>query len=69
MDTVGSKFGVAAKSVANREIDLAVVGGDIIETLNKSLETEFFVEDELIITVPKSNPFTLKKEKKRFTPH
>ena len=53
-----------AKNVANREIDIAVVGGDIPEKLKKNLEIENFVEDELILIVPKSHPFTFKKQKK-----
>ena len=53
-----------AKSVVNREIDIAVVGGYIPEKLKKNLEIEKFVEDELILIVPKSHPFTLKKNKK-----
>ncbi len=55
---------VVAKNVANREIDIAVVGGDIPEKLKKNLEIENFVEDELILIVPKSHPFTFKKQKK-----
>ena len=55
---------IIAKKVVNREIDIAVVGGDIPENLKNNLETEKFVEDELILIVPKSHPFALKKEKK-----
>lgn len=54
---------VIAKKVVNREIDIAVVGGDVPEELKKNLEIENFVEDELILIVPKSHPFTLKKQK------
>ena len=53
-----------AKSVVNREIDIAVVGGYIPEKLKKDLEIEKFVEDELILIVPKYHPFTLKDQKK-----
>ena len=55
---------IIAKNVVNREIDIAVVGGDVPEELKKNLEIENFVEDELILIVPKSHPFTLKKQKK-----
>lgn len=55
---------VVAKNVVNREIDIAVVGGDIPEDLKKNLHVENFVEDELILIVPKSHPFALKKHKK-----
>ena len=34
------------------------------EELKNKLETENFVEDELILIVPKSHPFALKTEKK-----
>ena len=53
-----------AKNVLNREIDIAVVGGDVPDELKKNLEIENFVEDELILIVPKSHPFALKKQKK-----
>ena len=55
---------VIAKNVVNREIDIAVVGGDVPEELKKNLDIENFVEDELILIVPKSHPFALKKNKK-----
>jgi DNA-binding transcriptional LysR family regulator len=55
---------VIAKNVVNREIDIAVVGGDVPEELKKNLDIEKFVEDELILIVPKSHPFALKKQKK-----
>lgn len=54
---------VIAKKVVNREIDIAVVGGDVPEELKKKLEIENFVEDELILIVPKSHPFALKNQK------
>ena len=55
---------IIAKNVVNREIDIAVVGGDVPEELKKNLEIESFVEDELILIIPKSHPFALKKQKK-----
>ena len=55
---------VIAKKVVNRDIDIAVVGGDVPEELKKNLEIENFVEDELILIIPKSHPFALKKQKK-----
>jgi DNA-binding transcriptional LysR family regulator len=55
---------IIAKKVLNQEIDIAVVGGDIPEELKKNLEIEKFVEDELILIIPKSHPFALKKQKK-----
>ena len=55
---------IIAKKVLNHEIDIAVVGGDVPEELKKNLEIENFVEDELILIIPKSHPFALKKQKK-----
>ena len=54
---------IIAKNVMNQEIDIAVVGGDIPEELKKNLEIESFVEDELILIIPKSHPFAIKKKK------
>jgi DNA-binding transcriptional LysR family regulator len=53
---------IIAKSIENREIDIAVVGGEIPEGLKKKLSIEYFVEDEFSLIVPKSHPFTSKKE-------
>jgi len=55
---------IISKKVLNHEIDIAVVGGDVPEELKKNLEIEKFVEDELILIIPKSHPFALKKQKK-----
>lgn len=52
-----------AKNVVNRDIDIAVVGGDVPEELKKYLEIENFVEDELTLIIPKSHPFATKKKK------
>ena len=51
-----------AKNVINREIDLAVVGGEIPDKLRKNLTVEHFVEDEFSLIVPKSHPFASKKQ-------
>jgi DNA-binding transcriptional LysR family regulator len=53
---------IIAKNVINREIDLAVVGGEIPEDLRKNLTVEDFVEDEFSLIVPKSHPFSVKKK-------
>ncbi len=55
---------IIAKKVADQIIDIAVVGGDIPTSLKKNLEIEDFVEDELILIIPKSHPFARKKKKK-----
>ena len=55
---------IIAKKVADRIIDIAIVGGEIPTGLKKNLEIENFVEDELILIIPKSHPFTRKKKKK-----
>jgi DNA-binding transcriptional LysR family regulator len=51
---------VIAKNVINREIDLAVVGGEIPDDLKKNLTVEDFVEDEFSLIIPKSHPFATK---------
>lgn len=53
---------IIANSVVNREIDIAVVGGEISDDLKKNLTTEDFVYDELSLIISKSHPFA-KKEK------
>ncbi|MCP4485270.1 MAG: LysR family transcriptional regulator [Flavobacteriaceae bacterium] len=53
---------VIASKVVERIIDIAVVGGDIPINLKKNLEIEEFVEDELILIIPKSHPFARKKQ-------
>jgi DNA-binding transcriptional LysR family regulator len=50
-----------AKNVINREVDIAVVGGEIPDELRKSLTVEHFVEDEFSLIVPKSHPFSTRK--------
>ena len=52
-----------AKNVVNRDIDIAVVGGDVPDDLKKYLKIESFVEDELTLIIPKSHPFAKKKKK------
>lgn len=45
------------KSIINREIDIAIVGGEIPQELKKNLMVEKFVEDEFTLIIPKSHPF------------
>jgi DNA-binding transcriptional LysR family regulator len=53
---------IIAKNVMDKEIDIAVVGGNVPEELQKNLEIEDFVNDELILIIPKSHPFALRKK-------
>ena len=55
---------IIAKKVLNNEIDIALVGGNVPEEFKKNLEIENFVEDDLVLIIPKSHPFALKKQKK-----
>lgn len=55
---------IIAKNVVDRNIDIAVVGGDVPEELKKNLKVEKFVEDELTLIIPKSHPFAKRKKKK-----
>jgi len=50
-----------ANNVLNREIDIAVVGGEIPNELKKNLTIKHFVEDELSLIISKSHPFAKKK--------
>jgi DNA-binding transcriptional LysR family regulator len=52
---------IIAKNIINREIDIAVVGGEIPYELKKNLTVEHFVEDEFSLIVSKSHPFASKK--------
>jgi len=51
-----------AKSLLNRQIDIAIVGGYIPEELKNNLQIEDFVEDYLYLILPKSHPFILCKK-------
>ena len=51
-----------ANSVLNREIDIAVVGGEIPDDIQKNLTIKHFVEDELSLIISKSHPFAKKKK-------
>jgi DNA-binding transcriptional LysR family regulator len=52
---------IIAQNVISREIDIAVVGGEIPNELKKNLTVENFVEDEFSLIVSKSHPFGIKK--------
>lgn len=54
---------VITKGVVERDIDIAVVGGNIPENLKKNLGIETFVEDELALIIPKSHPFAIQKKR------
>jgi DNA-binding transcriptional LysR family regulator len=51
-----------ANNLLNREIDIAVVGGEIPNELKKNLTIQDFVEDELSLIISKSHPFAKKKK-------
>lgn len=53
---------IISKHVINREIDLAVVGGEIPNDLKKNLIIEDFVEDEFSLIISKTHPFAKKKK-------
>nr|UNJ16113.1 LysR transcriptional regulator [Galdieria sp.]WDA99660.1 LysR transcriptional regulator [Galdieria sulphuraria] len=46
-----------AWSIANGQIDLALVGGEVPEELKSTLEIHSYGEDELALILPKSHPF------------
>ena len=51
------------RNIVDRRIDIAVVGGDVPIQLKNHLTIEEFVEDELLLIIPKSHPFALKTNK------
>ena len=51
---------IIAKKIINREIDIALVGGEISDDLKKQLTIEPFVYDELRLVISKSHPFARK---------
>jgi DNA-binding transcriptional LysR family regulator len=53
---------IIAKNIINREIDIAVVGGEISDDLKKNLTIQPFVYDELSLIISKSHPFAKKKK-------
>ena len=53
---------IIAKNIINREIDIAVVGGEIPDELRKNLTVENFVEDEFSLIISKSHPFAKKRK-------
>lgn len=52
---------IIAKNIINREIDIAVVGGEISDDLKRNLTIQPFVYDELSLIISKSHPFAKKK--------
>jgi len=54
-----------AKQIVNRQIDLAVVGGEVPQELRQHLKIEHFVEDELNLIVSNSHPFAKRKKIKK----
>jgi DNA-binding transcriptional LysR family regulator len=53
---------IIAKNVINREINVAVVGGEIPTELKMNLIVEPFVEDEFSLIISKSHPFATRKK-------
>ena len=52
-----------ARNIVDRQIDIAVIGGAVPIELKKHLTIEKFIEDELLLIIPKSHPFALRTEK------
>ena len=48
-----------ARAVANGQIDLAIVGGEVPVELTKVLDITAYAEDELALILPISHPFTI----------
>lgn len=45
------------KNILNKQIDIAIVGGEIPTKLRKNIKVEDFVEDELNLIISNSHPF------------
>lgn len=56
-----------AKQIVNKQIDLAVVGGEVPQELKQNLKIEHFVEDELNLIISNSHPFAKRKKLKKKT--
>jgi len=54
-----------SKQIANRQIDLAVVGGEVPQELKHNLKIEHFVEDELNLIISNLHPFAKRKKIKK----
>nr|YP_010338476.1 LysR transcriptional regulator [Rhodaphanes brevistipitata]UNJ18426.1 LysR transcriptional regulator [Rhodaphanes brevistipitata] len=52
-------------SVANGQVDLAVIGGEIPHELQDTLQVTSYAEDELALILPKSHPFSQLKDIKK----
>ena len=52
---------IIAKNIINRDIDIAVVGGEISNELRKNLTIEDFVYDEMSLIISKNHPFVKQK--------
>lgn len=56
---------IIATSIIKREIDIAIVGGEISNELKKKLTIQPFVYDELRLIISNSHPFSKKKRIKK----
>lgn len=52
-----------AKNIINHQIEIGIVSGDVPEELRNNLQIENFVDDNLILILPKCHPFAQKKKK------
>nr|YP_010337101.1 LysR transcriptional regulator [Pseudoerythrocladia kornmannii]QUE28182.1 rbcR [Pseudoerythrocladia kornmannii]UNJ16686.1 LysR transcriptional regulator [Pseudoerythrocladia kornmannii] len=52
-------------SVANGQVDLAVIGGEIPSELQEVLQVTSYAEDELALILPKSHPFSTLEDIKK----
>lgn len=53
---------IIAKHIIEREVDIALVGGEISDSLKRNLTIQPFVSDELSLILSKSHPFAKKKK-------
>jgi len=53
---------IIVKNLLKREIDIALVGGEVPNQLKKNLTIQDFVEDEISLIISTSHPFAKKKK-------
>ena len=54
-----------SKQISDRQIDIAVVGGEVPQELKQNLKVEHFVEDELNLIISNFHPFAKRKKIKK----
>jgi DNA-binding transcriptional LysR family regulator len=62
LKTQVSSTPIITDNVLKKEIDIALVGGEISEKFKKKLTIKHFIEDEINLIIPTRHPFSKKKK-------